>query len=505
MSRFPPLGPWFEELRMKVMPASSGWPPEQLASIAKRVLRPAVREALAGQGAGSLAEVRDPQFTCSVPLSPARLIERGAGGLTVRTGVLTAMDADDPARTDPAVVLANLVLPFAGAADTDVELWVTDSWGEGPLMHTRCILRLSARTSAGQLQANVTFRTSWNVGQGGVLLSNLTGEHYEELRREGEGFQDLTGQALGAAAAPGRWVWGGALELSDSTDNLINFTNVYLGMHGLAVGDLDGDGLEDVYVGTVGGTPNRLLRHQPDGRVIDVASRSQVDFLDDTAGVLIVDLDGDGARDLVLAMDEDLLIAWNDGGGVFDERTLLERGPEDRDKVYSLSAADADGDGDLDLYDTRYFSGEYGAAGVPTPYHDARNGARNSLWRNEGKRRFVDGTEELGLDHQNNRFSLTSLWEDVDGDGDLDLYVVNDFGRNNLYVRGDDGRYRDGAGKLGLSDMAAGMGITCADADGDGLLDLYVTNMYTAAGRRVTATQRFADLQGPAAKSYQRH
>jgi hypothetical protein len=130
---------------------------------------------------------------------------------------------------------------------------------------------------------------------------------------------------------------------------------------------------------------------------------------------------------------------------------------------------------------------------VPVPYHDATNGPRNLAWRNEGDRRWKEVTTELGLDHNNDKFSYAALWEDLDSDGDLDLYVVNDFGRNNLY-RNEGGRFRDVAREAGADDMAAGMGVAASDLDLDGDVDLYVTNMWSSAGRRVVPqAERFME------------
>jgi len=124
------------------------------------------------------------------------------------------------------------------------------------------------------------------------------------------------------------------------------------------------------------------------------------------------------------------------------------------------------------------------------PFHDANNGPTNHLMRNDGEDRFLDVTREVGLDANNTRFSLIGAWGDYDGDGDPDLYVANDFGRNNLY-RNDDGKFTDVAAEAGAEDQAAGMGASWGDYDGDGDLDLYVTNMYSAAGQRIAYQPRF--------------
>ncbi|MCA9211690.1 MAG: VCBS repeat-containing protein, partial [Planctomycetales bacterium] len=79
-----------------------------------------------------------------------------------------------------------------------------------------------------------------------------------------------------------------------------------------------------------------------------------------------------------------------------------------------------------------------------------------------------------------------------DNDGDQDLYVANDFGRNNLY-RNEGGRFVDVAAAAGVEDMSAGMSVSWGDYDRDGLIDLYVGNMFSSAGNRITYQRRFRD------------
>lgn len=510
-SRFSLYGSWFDELVRRLDPAYPGdpWDTEVLAGRARRVLGQGLEGALQGHMQG-FAPALGKRFAPSSALRPAapEPVFEGAGleggGVVVWRGRPEPL-SPGPENLGPSAlerVVAELVAPYRGMEGARVEVWVTGCRRVEEGFETRGHLRLSGRQGVRRRQANVKLEATWRVAPKRVVLMALGASDFEEIELERATFSELTGQVLGAAAGDGGWIWEGALRQTSRTDNLVPFTDVYLGMHGMAVADLDGDGLEDLYVARQGGLPNVLLRHLPDGSAVDVASEAGVDFLDDTCGVLACDLDGDGARDLALAVGADVVLCWNDGAGRFPATTRLEC--VSKDKVYTLVAADADGDGDLDLYDTRYFASNYGAE-PPTPYHDAHNGAPNFFWRNAGERVFREDTRAAGLDADNDRFSLAALWEDGDGDGDLDLYVVNDFGRNNFY-RNEGGVFADVADELGLSDMAAGMGITCADVDLDGDLDLYVSNMFSEAGQRITEHEKFMPGAPPAVRGgYQRH
>jgi hypothetical protein len=112
------------------------------------------------------------------------------------------------------------------------------------------------------------------------------------------------------------------------------------------------------------------------------------------------------------------------------------------------------------------------------------------LFENQGAFQFVDVTNRCGLDVNNRRYSFAASWEDFDLDGDMDLYVANDFGRNNLYLN-EGGKFRDVAAERGVEDMAGGMSVSWGDCNQDGHMDIYVGNMFSAAGNRVTYQRRF--------------
>ena len=260
------------------------------------------------------------------------------------------------------------------------------------------------------------------------------------------------------------------------------------GWQGVSVADVNGDGLEDIFLPEQGGLPNRLYVQNREGTFDDRSAEAAVDFLERALAGLFVDLDNDGDPDLVLSSRPAVLVLENDGSGGFARVRHIAGDIPDSN---SLSAADYDNDGDLDLYVCAYRRA-YDERGVasPVPYHDANNGGRNVLLRNDGGFRFVDATAGAGLDVNNRRFSLAASWEDIDGDGDPDLYVANDYGRNNLY-RNDGGRFVDVAGEAGVEDISSGMSVSWADYNRDGRMDVYVGNMFSAAGNRITYQRKF--------------
>ncbi|MCH8922909.1 MAG: VCBS repeat-containing protein, partial [Planctomycetes bacterium] len=179
----------------------------------------------------------------------------------------------------------------------------------------------------------------------------------------------------------------------------------------------------------------------------------------------------------------------------------------------ALSAIDYDEDGDLDLYlCVEYATVRKNEERVAFRFDDANDGGANLLLRNDGNDgkdgkaqwRFSDVTSEVGLDTNNRRHSLAASWEDYDNDGDMDLYVANDYGQNCLY-RNTDGRFVDVAAEAGVVDHGSGMSVSWADFDHDGHLDLYVGNMFSSAGSRITRQAKFRPEQTGGVRSiYQR-
>ena len=346
----------------------------------------------------------------------------------------------------------------------------------------------------------------WKVRERKFSFFQLRKRRYVTL--SASPFQDVTARALGANDSYNRILLPSIDHFRSRLDAAVG-VGVY-GHNGLAVGDANGDGLEDLYVLTAAGLPNLLYRCRQDGTFSDASREAEVDLLDGTSQALFLDLDNDSDQDLFLVTEQKLVVLLNDGSGRFLhlENAIPEKITGSATPL-SAAAADYDLDGLVDIHICSYvfWRGGSNSAGtrLPIPYHEAHNGAANILLKNLGGGRFANATETSGLDRNNQRFSFAAAWGDYDDDGYPDLYTANDFGSNNLWRNKGDGTFEETTTTAGVEDVGAGMSVSWEDYDNDGDLDLYVGNMFSAAGRRVTGGNDYKTGDQLLQSVYRRH
>lgn len=304
-------------------------------------------------------------------------------------------------------------------------------------------------------------------------------------------FGDITSQAFGSNPSYSQQLGHGADYWRTVLDGACGI-DIY-GHNGVSVGDIDNDGFDDLYVCQAAGLPNRLFRNRGDGTFVDVTDAAHVGVLENTACALFADLRNSGWQDLIVVRTNGPLLFLNEGNGTFRQKPdafQFETPPQGT--FTGAALADYDRDGWLDIYFCLYLyyqgTDQYK---YPTPYYDAQNGPPNFMMRNGRDGTFRDVTSQTGLNQNNTRYSFCCGWNDYNGDGWPDLYVVNDFGRKNLYRNNGNGTFTDVAADAGVEDVGAGMSVSWFKSNGDGLEDLYVANMWTAAGERITAQEAF--------------
>ncbi|MEO8584955.1 MAG: CRTAC1 family protein [Acidobacteriota bacterium] len=247
---------------------------------------------------------------------------------------------------------------------------------------------------------------------------------------------------------------------------------------GILLVDVNGDGFVDAIV------PNRhpkLFLNDGNGHFRDATAGSGLDLLPEmeASGGVAADVDGDGLPDLFLSNHVSLCrILKNLGHGKFRDVTAAWGLAGLSAPFTSAVFFDADRDGRVDL-----FVACYGDARVTGPAYDGRNGSGSRFFRNverDGHPFFVDETAASGLGGAGWGFAAEAC--DADDDGDDDLYVANDFGRNAFFEnRSTLGhpKFVDIANTSGTEDEGYGMGVAWGDYDGDGRWDLHVADYWT--------------------------
>lgn len=263
---------------------------------------------------------------------------------------------------------------------------------------------------------------------------------------------------------------------------------------GAALIDFDADGDLDIYLlhgaGPGSGKSNRLFEQRSPGQFVDGSTGSGLDVAGFCTGVAVGDVDNDGFPDLLLTEYGGVRLFQNNGGASF---TDISTDAQLQSLDWGTSAAffDYNRDGWLDLFVVNYVLLDpakvcFTASGKrefcqPDQFPTVSSRLyRNLTGTNGGQVRFQDVTEQAGVAKPGP--GLGVLCADFDGDRWPDVFVANDQVPNRLWINQCDGTFQDeavsrGVAVTGQGQAAADMGIAWGDVDGDGLFDLFVTHL----------------------------
>lgn len=280
---------------------------------------------------------------------------------------------------------------------------------------------------------------------------------------------------------------------------------------GVAVGDVDGDGWEDIFFPTLppfSGTTDdilstvmetesatslsRLFRNQGDGTFRDITSEAGLSNIKGfPMGALFFDFNNNGRQDLYVASHQGGQLFQNMGGHFIDvtEQAGLDLTGlcgEISCLAAAASAGDYNRDGYLDLLIVNNVNWD-----IENPAHHGRgslipsafNGQPSILFKNNSDGTFTDVSKETGVinkdstGYREDGKGLSAVWSDFNNDGWPDIYIANDMSPNRLYVNTGKGNFIEAGGSAYVDELKSSMGVDAADFNHSGYMDLVTTNL----------------------------
>ena len=288
----------------------------------------------------------------------------------------------------------------------------------------------------------------------------------------------------------------------DAKFNIYTYRNYYNG-GGVGLGDVNNDGLIDIYM-TANMLPNKLFLNKGNFKFEDITATSKVAGTKAwSTGVSLADVNGDGLLDIYVCNSGDIkgdnkqnelfINQGNNAKGIPEFKEEAEKYGL-ADKGFSTHAAffDYDKDGDLDMYllnNSYQAIGSFNLRKNERPNRDPVGG--DKLFRNDDNH-FTDVSEEAGIYGSIIGFGLGVTVGDIDKDGWLDIYVSNDFfERDYLYHNNGDGTFTEELENCMRSVSAASMGADMADINNDAYPDIFVTDMLPREEARLKTVTTF--------------
>ncbi|OQD42610.1 hypothetical protein BUL40_10660 [Croceivirga radicis] len=289
-------------------------------------------------------------------------------------------------------------------------------------------------------------------------------------------------------------------ELTYTNDfNVYKYRNFYNG-GGVALGDINNDGLLDIYM-TANQKENKLFLNKGNFTFEDITKTAKVAGNKPwSTGVTMVDINADGNLDIYVCNSGNLdgtnkqnELFINNGDGTFIEQAAAY-GLDDKGFSTHASFFDYDKDGDLDAYilnNSYQAIGSFDLRRVERPKKDLLGG--DKLLRNDNGK-FVDVSQEAGIYGSVIGFGLGVTVGDVNNDGWEDIYISNDFfERDYLYINQQNGSFKEDLENQISSTSAASMGADMADINNDGYNDIFVTDMLPSKYERLKTVTTFED------------